>query len=136
MGAGRSPSGRGLTACRCMTDMASQRLLLCRIEDLPSEGAMGFDPEQVGESTVFVIRKGDQIAAYRDLCPHYGHTRLAWKRDNYLSADREHIMCSAHGALFRIDDGSCISGPCMGQHLTALPIEVSGGDIWLIPPEK
>jgi nitrite reductase/ring-hydroxylating ferredoxin subunit len=40
-------------------------------------------------------------------------------------------LCTTHGALFRVEDGHCLSGPCEGKRLTAIAIRVEGGEILL-----
>jgi nitrite reductase/ring-hydroxylating ferredoxin subunit len=70
------------------------------------------------------VRRGDDVYAYRNDCPHAGN-RLDWKPDAFLTKDRSLIMCSVHGANFRIHDGLCIAGPCMGRTLTTLEVNVA-----------
>lgn len=114
--------------------MAREKHTLCKLDALPDGGARGFDPLGAGQDSVLVIRQGRRVYAYRDLCPHYGDTPMAWRRHAYLNADRSHIVCAAHGALFRIADGVCIRGPCLGRALSALTVEVApDGDVvlWL-----
>jgi Rieske Fe-S protein len=41
------------------------------------------------------------------------------------------ILCVMHGALFDIDTGECISGPCAGLALPALPVRVERGYVML-----
>lgn len=103
--------------------MRSHRL--CRLEELTDGDARGFDPLDGGQDSVLLIRQGRQVLAYRDLCPHYGDTPLAWRRHAYLNAARTHIVCAAHGALFEIQDGACVQGPCLGQSLNALQVIVT-----------
>ena len=38
----------------------------------------------------------------------------------FLDRSGRHILCSTHGALFRITDGRCIKGPCLGASLVPL----------------
>jgi nitrite reductase/ring-hydroxylating ferredoxin subunit len=104
---------------------------LCHIEDLVEGAALGFDPTDTGRATVFAVRKSGRIHVYRDICPHYGATTLAWKRDAYLTPGGEYIACSAHGALFQIEDGVCVSGPCLDQALQSVAYRVEG-DLILI----
>lgn len=99
--------------------------LLCRLDDLPEGDARGFDPEGTGQDSVLVVRHGARLHAYRDLCPHYGDTPMAWRRHAYLDAARRHIVCAAHGALFDIASGACVRGPCLGQSLTPLRLLVN-----------
>jgi nitrite reductase/ring-hydroxylating ferredoxin subunit len=43
--------------------------------------------------------------------------------DQFLSDDGRFIVCSTHGALFRIEDGHCLDGPCIGQALERVRID-------------
>ncbi len=76
----------------------------------------------------FVVRKGKQVFGYADVCPHAG-LPLAEELDDYMSSRGDMILCSWHGALFRIKDGYCVGGPCAGQRLTKWPVKVKGTDI-------
>jgi nitrite reductase/ring-hydroxylating ferredoxin subunit len=101
------------------------RIVLCRGDTLPDGGARGFDPLGRGHDTVFVVRQGAALHAYLDLCPHYGNTRLPWRKDAYLDAAGEAIVCAAHGARFDIATGRCTLGPCLGKSLTRVPLELN-----------
>lgn len=106
---------------------------LCRLDELPDGDSRGFDPLGTGQDTVFVVRQGDTAYAYRDACPHYGSTPMAWRKDAYLNADRTRIVCSAHGAQFNITSGACTLGPCLGQSLTREPLVLTEtGEIHLL----
>jgi nitrite reductase/ring-hydroxylating ferredoxin subunit len=72
----------------------------------------------------FIVRKGDKVFGYRDRCPHMG-LPLAQELDNYLSSGDELILCSWHGALFDIESGHCLGGPCAGTGLTPWPVTVT-----------
>ncbi|OYT90540.1 MAG: hypothetical protein CFE43_17950 [Burkholderiales bacterium PBB3] len=92
----------------------------------------GFDHAGVGRDTLIVVRSDGEIHAYVDDCPHVPGSSLAWKKNAYLSADRRHIVCHAHGARFDIKTGLCSIGPCMGQALTRVPITtLTNGEIQL-----
>ncbi|MRW89788.1 Rieske 2Fe-2S domain-containing protein [Duganella sp. FT80W] len=107
---------------------------LCTLNELPDGESRGFDPLDEGQDSVLLVRQGTQVYAYRDQCPHYGDTPMAWRRHAYLNAAGTHIVCAAHGALFEIANGACVQGPCMGDKLTALPITITPqGDIYINP---
>jgi nitrite reductase/ring-hydroxylating ferredoxin subunit len=76
----------------------------------------------------FVVRRGDDVHGYVDRCPHMG-LPLAQELDRYLTPDGQLIACSWHTALFRIEDGACVGGPCPGAHLTPWPVAVVDGAI-------
>jgi nitrite reductase/ring-hydroxylating ferredoxin subunit len=99
---------------------------LARVEELADPGTRGFDPGEVGRDTLFVVRLGREIYAYRDACPHFGDTPMAWRKDAYLNGDGTRIACHAHGAQFDITTGECLLGPCLGQRLTSVEIDVTG----------
>lgn len=77
---------------------------------------------------LFVVKQAGAFYAYENRCPHLG-IELQWQPDQFLDADREFIQCTTHGALFLIEDGECVSGPCRGQSLRRLPIEVRDGQL-------
>ena len=104
---------------------------LCRLSEIQDGHSRGFDPLREGRDTMFVVRRGTRVYGYRNACPHYDFARMAWKKDEFLNGDRSRIMCAAHGALFRVEDGLCEIGPCLGAALTSVPLEVRDGAIWV-----
>jgi nitrite reductase/ring-hydroxylating ferredoxin subunit len=108
----------------------SDGIPLCRLDELTPGIARGFDPEHVGEDTLFVLRRPAGVRAYRNRCPHQG-VRLEYRKDRFLSADGERVICYAHGAHFDADTGMCTHGPCLGQSLEAVPCRVVDGWIWI-----
>jgi nitrite reductase/ring-hydroxylating ferredoxin subunit len=100
--------------------MATRPIYLCQLHELPIGESRGFDPFGTGRDSVFVVRAakaGEGIRIYRNACPHVDGSPLAWRKDQYLNADRSHIVCSGHGALFDLHTGVCTLGPCVGERL-------------------
>ena len=97
---------------------------LCRLDEIADPGAKGFDFRQ-GDLVFagFVVRKGGAVLGYVDSCPHAGWP-LAAAPDRYLTRDGERLFCGGHGALFRIEDGLCVVGPCAGDSLWPWPVTV------------
>ena len=95
---------------------------LCRLEDIPPGGSAGFtleadkDDEPLG---IMAVRAGDQVYCYVNVCPHWG-APLDISPGRFLDRSGRHILCSTHGALFRITDGRCIKGPCLGASLVSI----------------
>lgn len=81
-----------------------------------------------GQYDGFLVRRGGRVYAYLNTCPHQGYP-LHWKPDAFLTRNRENIMCSVHGAVFAIEDGLCIAGPCVGKSLRPLEAEVRDGRV-------
>ncbi|MDC8784658.1 Rieske (2Fe-2S) protein [Roseateles koreensis] len=107
---------------------------ICHLEDLPDGESCGFDPRGTGRDTVLIVRQGARLYAWENACPHHG-TPMAWRKDAYLNAARDRIVCFAHGAEFEIDTGSCTLGPCLGQSLTPVPLNLhQDGEVYLAQP--
>jgi nitrite reductase/ring-hydroxylating ferredoxin subunit len=106
-------------------------VFLCRLDDLPDGASRGFDPACTGQDTVLVVRYGETLHAWRDACPHHGGTPMAWKKDEYLNGARDRIVCAAHGAQFDIETGVCTLGPCLGQRLQAVQLDVRDNGIYI-----
>lgn len=97
---------------------------LCRADDLLEGEARGFDPWGAGRDTMLVVRHEGQLYGWRDACPHFGDTPLPWRKDAYLDAARTRIVCAAHGAQFDIATGVCTLGPCLGQALRPVALQI------------
>ena len=109
-------------------------LRLCHIDDVPKGATRGFLPAPGAPRRVIVLWHDGQLLAYADACPHYrGGTPMAWRTDAYLSGDGRHLECHAHGALFDIASGACISGPCLGRRLTKVALHVDEDGTILVP---
>lgn len=109
--------------------MSDSKISLCRADDLVEGQARGFDPLQRGKDSVFAVRHQGQVRLYRNSCPHLD-VRMEYRKDRFLSADGQLIVCYAHGAQFLPSTGACVYGPCLGQRLEALPWCVEEG--WLV----
>lgn len=105
---------------------------LCLLHAIPDGGAKGFDPAPGRFTGLFAVRRGDTVVVYLNACPHLG-VGLDIAPDRFLDARREHIQCSTHGAIFRIEDGLCLKGPCVGQSLTPVPSRVEDGMVLIGP---
>jgi nitrite reductase/ring-hydroxylating ferredoxin subunit len=102
--------------------------VLCRFEDLAEGTARGFAAAPGGFTGLFAVRKDGVVRVYVNACPHVG-LPLEPLPDRFLDAKRQTIICSAHGARFRIEDGLCILGPCMGESLEAVPVRIVDGQV-------
>ncbi len=96
---------------------------------IPDNTARNFVLEmRAGRFHGFVVRKGDAVHGYVDICAHMA-LPLAQQLDDYLTPDGSLIQCGWHGALYRIEDGECVGGPCTGARLQAWPVIVRDGMI-------
>jgi nitrite reductase/ring-hydroxylating ferredoxin subunit len=109
-------------------DLTGATRLLCRLEDIPDGQAKGFPAPPGGFTGLFAVRRGGTVHVYVNSCPHIG-LPLEPVPDRFLDRKRELIVCAAHGARFRVEDGVCISGPCMGDVLEAVPVTLLGDEV-------
>jgi nitrite reductase/ring-hydroxylating ferredoxin subunit len=103
--------------------MLGHSIRLCSIKELKDGKSRGLDPLGEGRDSVFVVRQGDDVRAYLNVCPHQG-ARLAWRKDEYLNRDGTKIVCYAHGAQFDIETGACTLGPALGQSLQRIAVTI------------
>ena len=89
----------------------------------------------VGDSAVFTVKRGDRVYVYRNRCPHLG-IELNIQPDEFLDRDGMLIQCANHGALFVVETGECVAGPCLGQSLQALRCKVEDGKLWVAAPAQ
>jgi nitrite reductase/ring-hydroxylating ferredoxin subunit len=107
--------------------MPAQSTYLCQLHDLPVGESRGFDPFGAGRDSVFVVRAANAkqgLRVFRNACPHVDGSPLAWRKNEYLNAERSRIVCSGHGAEFEIDTGRCVLGPCLGENLQSISHEI------------
>lgn len=91
------------------------------IDSIPDGGALELWLDADDEaSSVVVLRQDRQVFAYRNICPHAGRSlNLAPGR---FILDTAYLLCAVHGAVFQINDGLCVGGPCRGASLSALTV--------------
>lgn len=107
----------------------TERVRLCSGREIGEGEARGFGPLEGFDRKVILLRKNGVLHAWLDACPHYSSgTPMAWKTDAYLNGGGTHVACHSHGALFEMDTGKCVLGPCLGQSLTRVKITVTEED--------
>jgi nitrite reductase/ring-hydroxylating ferredoxin subunit len=102
---------------------------LCALHDLDDPGSAVFPlPHGSGIEQIMVIRQGNDVFGYLNSCPHTGGP-LDWVPGIFLDLEKRFIQCATHDALFRISDGECVHGPCLGQSLQ--PVALDCDDGWI-----
>ena len=114
-----------------MSGLIDLMRVVCRISDLADPGSRAFTLG-AGDWPLrgFVVRRGTRVFAYVNRCPHQGHP-LNWHPDRFLSPDGSVILCSSHGAIFDLEEGRCIAGPCAGSALQPLTVRIVAGLVML-----
>ncbi|HUJ04237.1 MAG TPA: Rieske 2Fe-2S domain-containing protein, partial [Rhizomicrobium sp.] len=91
-------------------------IFLCRSADLTEGTAMGISlGSGLARREILLVRK-QKLFAYVNSCPHEG-TPLETFPGRFFTEDGAQLLCSTHGARFRVEDGLCVWGPCEGARL-------------------
>ena len=90
------------------------------------------DAEGRPREALVLLDEAGEARAYVNRCRHLpipldGGSRVL------LTQDGSHLRCGTHGALYRLHDGECVLGPCVGLRLEALPIVIRDGWVVLEP---
>ncbi|MBK5409632.1 Rieske (2Fe-2S) protein [Pseudomonas yamanorum] len=100
---------------------------LCTSSELAPNASLGFD---IDGRNLFAVRREGIAYFYINRCPHRG-VPLEWQPHQFLDPSASLIQCATHGALFLIESGECVAGPCAGQSLTALPGREDEQGLWV-----
>ena len=103
---------------------------MSRIGNMDDFAEMSATSIMVDALSLLVVRRKEEIFVYQNSCPHTRET-LDPQGGSVASPDGLLITCQRHGAEFLAHSGECVGGPCPGEFLTAVPITLSAGDIYL-----
>lgn len=97
---------------------------LCRTDEIQNLRSKQFTLEHAEPPLeIFVTRKNDLFYAYVNHCPHTG-VNLNWREDQFLDIEQQFFQCALHGALFQVENGYCLRGPCVGESLQTVDITI------------
>jgi len=93
---------------------------------------MHLPPDAKGRprEALLVCTDGEEPKAYLNLCPHLDVPLDSGSAD--FGPRRGHLVCRTHGARFRVVDGVCTWGPCVGDSLEELTLEREGDVLSLV----
>jgi nitrite reductase/ring-hydroxylating ferredoxin subunit len=101
--------------------------------DVLADGALVEAEARLGgedAESLIVHRQGAVVRAWLNVCPHAGR-RLDWAPGQFLRSREGLLVCAAHGASFELEGGQCVAGPCRGDALRAVAVELRDGQVWL-----
>lgn len=107
---------------------------LCHVRDVP-EGN-GLECRLSGSPAprdIILFRTPVGLRAYLNACPHQGRS-LTFAPQEFVFGASGELVCPHHGACFDLATGQCVSGPCHGDCLTPVAIEVHEGKVLLGAP--
>jgi nitrite reductase/ring-hydroxylating ferredoxin subunit len=105
---------------------------LVSLEALPADSLHEVEAIIEGDAESLLVYRdasGD-VRAWLNVCPHAGR-RLDWAPGKFLRAKDGTLVCAAHGASFELAHGVCVAGPCRGEALRAVAVEVRDGEVSL-----
>ena len=106
-------------------------MALVTLDRLPDGGFAEVEAVIDGDAESLVLyRDGEAVRAWLNICPHAGR-RLDWAPGQFLKSREGLLVCAAHGASFQLADGVCVAGPCRGEALRPVPVDVRDGAVWL-----
>lgn len=115
--------------------MNEQEIAVGRLDEIGDPGCREFT---IGDGDWpfrgFVVRKGDAVYAYQNVCVHVGHP-LNWTPDRFLTKDGTALICASHGATYEIETGYCYAGPGNGRSLRKVDAWISGGVVYVRGPD-
>jgi nitrite reductase/ring-hydroxylating ferredoxin subunit len=115
-------------------DMSVRVEPLCRLGDIPEQGATAVDVVlRDGADSVIVLRRDGQVHAYLNVCPHAGR-RLDYAPGKFL-LKHDTLICAVHGATFKQAGGLCVGGPCCGDSLREIALRIEGDAVYLADGE-
>lgn len=114
------PGSRQRVYVGTLTELSAQRWLLAHL----APDAFGRPRE-----AIVLLDERDEPRAYLNQCRHLPIPLDAGSRQFFSGGE---LQCSTHGARYRLRDGMCVTGPCRGASLAALPIEITAALVFVI----
>lgn len=108
----------------------------------PGDRLVTFAEMPPGETRVLKVEAGERpreiilartelgFRAYQNRCRHLP-VPLDWGDGEVLDESGAMLQCRTHGALYQIEDGLCVAGPCKGHTLIPVEIEERGQSVYL-----
>jgi nitrite reductase/ring-hydroxylating ferredoxin subunit len=113
-----------------MNQDTTTRAALIAVDAIEDGGLAEVEGTVDGDSESMIVhRDGGQVRGWFNVCPHAGR-RLDWAPGKFLRQDGL-LVCAAHGASFELRGGACVAGPCRGESLRAVALEVRDGGVYI-----
>ena len=107
--------------------------VLLRLDALAADSLHEVEAVLDGDAESLIVHRdaAGAVRAWLNVCPHAGR-RLDWAPGKFLRAKDGMLVCAAHGASFELAGGGCVAGPCRGESLRAVAVEVRDGGVYLV----
>lgn len=95
------------------------------LDAVPDPGGAPADYEAL---PILIVRSGDTVKAYINVCPHQGRP-LCLPSGKTLVSEGRYVVCPFHGASFDIETGACAGGPAGKSALKPVAVRVEDGTV-------
>lgn len=115
----------------------SGRVVVVPKKKLAGEGVVSHDFQtKIKGKTLkgLVVKKNGRYFAYHNLCKHLPVT-LDLNDGAFFTHDKSHLQCHMHGAMYEVETGFCVAGPCQGARLTTLELKEEENQLIITFPE-
>lgn len=101
------------------------------LRDLRRNGSLKFQANFDGrEIEGFAIWHSGEVRVFENQCQHLP-LPLDYDDNQFFAPDGESLVCQTHGAVYDPLTGRCSEGPCRGNALKRIPVEIRGRTIFL-----
>lgn len=105
-------------------------VLIGNVEELKKTRTKKFTFKADGrDEEGFAVYFRKNFYAYVNRCKHVS-IPLDFGDDDFLTEDKKFILCKNHGAIYEPASGECVAGPCAGQSLDRLEVEIRGENLY------
>lgn len=105
---------------------------IANLNEIPNDGLkFEYMEGPFPEEGILLKLEDGSVRAYKNECRHLPMRLDGREPSSFFDAAKVKLLCSAHGAVYRLDDGLCTSGPCKGSHLKEVPIAVEDGAVFV-----
>lgn len=98
--------------------------VLKNLDAIPDPGGA---PADHADPPILIVRRGDMVRAYINVCPHQGRP-LCLPSGKTLISEERYIVCPFHGASFELETGAGAGGPGGGD-LKPVAVTVKDGQV-------
>lgn len=107
------------------TVMPDPGTVLKTLSEIPDPGGLPADFEP---TPIVVLRSGDTVTAWLNVCPHAGRP-FSLPSGKTLVSEGKYLVCPFHGASFDVQSGACVGGPAGNAVLKPVPVKVENGQV-------
>lgn len=106
--------------------------MLATLDALPPDSLHALDACVDGEPESLILYRdaAGGVRAWFNVCPHAGR-RLDWAPGKFLRDKLGRLICAAHGATFDLAAGGCVAGPCRGDCLREVAVDVRDAAVYV-----